>query len=178
MGNACETWSVARLIGRAAFVLPMGIAAAASQPAAAADPLVLPLEAGQPVEITCTTRALVVADEKFSATRGTFRLRLVLKDATTDPPAGEWSIVTSTPEHTASLSIVHGEACKVACPLVARPGVRPELWAPRRAAPEAMPGEDALTVAAIDTAKSALRATTFRAKELHALEEGECRREP
>jgi hypothetical protein len=141
---------------------------------AAADPL--QLETGKPVEITCETQSVVVAGEA-RVSKGTMRLRLAAAEQTGGAQAGTWSVIAVDDGHAASFAHLHRQACAAGCPIQTGPRSQPMLWAPRMALPEAMDGDAALTVAAIDPEKLTLKASTFRAKDLAALEQGECRRE-
>ena len=150
---------------------------------AAADPLTL--ESGKPVILVCETQSTVVAPEAAS-TKGALRVRLEVKDETVpdvtkpDPAkpdrTGTWSVVDLAASHTASFAARLKDACAPGCPLyLAKGGVAPELWAPKRAALGTLAPGEPLTVAAIDAMTLKLRASTFIDKDIAALEQGECR---
>ena len=145
---------------------------------AAADPLTL--ESGKPVILVCETHSTVVAPEAAS-TKGALRVRLEVKDETAPDPAkpdrtGTWSVVDLAASHTASFAARLKDACAPGCPLyLAKGGVAPELWAPKRAALGTLAPGEPLTVAAIDAMTLKLRASTFIDKDIAALEQGECR---
>lgn len=140
---------------------------------ALADPL--KLEPGKPVEIACETRSVVVAGEA-KVSKGALRLKLEVAAGAGGNEAGTWSVVSVDPGHAASFARVHKEPCAKGCPIQPGPKSQPMLWAPRIALPDAMEADAALTVVAIDPEKLTLKASTFRAKDLAALEQGECRR--
>lgn len=148
------------------------LATLACAPVAAADPL--NLAPGQTVELTCETRSVVVAGEA-KVSKGEIRLKLT----GTEPQgtqAGTWSVVKVDTGHASSLAAVHRQACASACPLQIGAKAQPMLWAPRIAMPDAMEGDAALTIVAIDPDTLALKASTYRSKDIAALEQGTCRR--
>lgn len=157
----------------AAFVCTLLQAMPVIASSALADPL--KLEPGNPVEIVCETQSVVVAGEA-KVSKGVMRLKL---EAAAEPggmQAGTWSVVSVDATHASSFAAVHKEACAQGCPIQNGPKSQPMLWAPKIAMPDAMTGEAALTVTAIDPQTLTLKASTFRAKDLAALEQGECRR--
>jgi hypothetical protein len=161
--------------GRRGAVLVAGAALLAATAAdhALADPL--KLEPGKPVEISCETQSVVVAGEA-KVSRGMLRLKLEASPASGGMQTGTWSVVSVDAGHAASLAMVHKEACGGGCPIQTGPNAQPTLWAPRIAMPDAMDGDAALTVTAIDPVKLTLKASTFRSKDLAALEQGDCTR--
>lgn len=159
-------WTGARA---AAAALAVALAAG---PSSAGDPL--KLEPGKTVELTCETRSVVVAGEA-KISKGEIRLKLT----GTEPQgtqAGTWAVVTVDAGHGSSLAAVHKDACASACPLQIGGKAQPMLWAPRIAMPDAMEGDAALTVVAIDPETLSLKASTYRSKDIAALEQGTCRR--
>lgn len=150
----------------------VALATFATAPTAAAEPL--KLEPGQTVELTCETRSVVVAGEA-KISKGEIRLKLT----GTEPQgtqAGTWAVVNVDAGHASSLAAVHRQACASACPLQIGAKAQPMLWAPKIAMPDAMEGDAALTVVAIDPETLGLKASTYRSKDIAALEQGTCRR--
>ena len=149
-------------------VLALGLLGPA---ALAADPLAV--APGRPIEIACETEAIHLEADKFKATKGRVRLRLEAGPAEAAGGA-KWSVVAVEDSHAASFATQHRTACAGGCPLVTAPGAEPQLWAPRRAAPEQLGPDEMLTIATVKPDGLVLRASTFRAKELAALERGPC----
>lgn len=149
------------------------IALAANSALAVAEPL--KLEPGKPFEIACETQSVVVAGEA-KVSRGSLRFRVTPAAEPMGGQAGSWSVIAVEGSHAASFASVHKEACAGGCPVQIGAKSQLMLWAPRLAMPEAMEGNAALTVAALDAEKLTLKASTFRAKDLAALEQGDCRR--
>lgn len=142
-------------------------------PPAVAEPL--KLEPGKPVEIVCTTQSVVVAGEA-KVSRGALRLRLVGAAEPGGMQAGTWSVVSVDAAHAASLAAVHKDTCAQGCPIQLGLKSQPMLWSPRIIMPDAIEGDAPLTVTAIETDTLRLRASTFRSKDLAALEQGDCKR--
>lgn len=154
-----------------AAVAALAVALAAI-PAGAADPL--KLEPGQTVELTCETRSVVVAGAA-KISKGEIRLKLTGAEPQ-GSQAGTWAVVTVDAGHASSLAAIHRQACAGACPMQISAKAQPMLWAPRIAMPDAMEGDAALTVVAIDPETLGLKASTYRSKDIAALEQGTCRR--
>lgn len=140
---------------------------------ALADPL--KLEPGKPAEIVCETQSVVVAGEA-KVSKGALRLKLEGAAEAGGVEAGTWSVDSVDAGHAASFAHVHKAPCATGCPIQLGAKSQLMLWAPRIAMPDAMSGDAALTVTGIDPDKLTLKASTFRAKDLAALEQGECRR--
>jgi hypothetical protein len=143
-----------------------------SGPAHAADTLTI--APGQTVELTCETRSVVVAGEA-KISKGEIRLKLTGAESQ-GAQAGTWAVVTVDAGHASSLAAVHKQACASGCPMQIGAKAQPMLWAPRIAMPDAMEGDAALTVIAIDPETLGIKASTYRAKDIAALEQGTCRR--
>ena len=155
---------------RAAAAVALATLATSSR--AAAEPL--KVAPGQTVELTCETRSVVVAGEA-KISKGEIRLKLT----GTEPQgtqAGTWAVVTVDAGHASSLAAVHKQACASGCPLQIGARAQPMLWAPKIAMPDAMEGDAALTIVAIDPETLGLKASTYRSKDIAALEQGTCRR--
>jgi hypothetical protein len=150
---------------------------------ASADPA-LNLTIATPLDITCETKAVAVAPEA-KTTAGTLRVRLNrTDDGTTGTMVGTWTVIETATRHSASFAALQSMACKDGCPLGttpqadARPPVKVELWAPRRATLDGISPNVALTVAALDLTAMTLRVSTFLDKQIAALEQGDCRISP
>jgi hypothetical protein len=138
----------------------------------------LALEPGKALVLECETESIHLESEKFKATRGKLRLRLEVPAASAAGQDARWTVVSVADTHGASFAAQHQKACAGGCPLIVAAGAEPQLWAPRRVAPEQLRPDELLTVAAIKPDGLVLRASTFRAKELAALERGECKQAP
>jgi hypothetical protein len=138
----------------------------------------LKLERDRPEEVVCATRAIVVAEQQFKATRGELKVSIVVTSAGEASLEGAWRIMAIEAGHSASLGAVHAESCRSGCPLHGRRGGKVELWAPGRLAPAQIPVGQVLVVAAIDIVRLTFHATHLKGNELYALEQGQCRLEP
>jgi hypothetical protein len=142
-------------------------------PAAAAEPLTL--TPGEPVELVCATRAVLLAPTE-ATTSGTVRLKL--EAAAGGEAAGRWSVLDFDVGHKGSFAGREQVRCASGCPL--KTGKRLELWAPRIAGAKALTSDGPLVVAAIDPMTLKLNATTIIVEPVvgemvSALEEGQCK---
>jgi hypothetical protein len=157
----------------------VGAAFALSATAApcSADPL--KLEPGKPAEIACDTKSVVVATDAANATSGNIRLKLeVVQGGDAAKPAGTWSVIAVDAAHKGSFAAREKEACAKGCPLAVGPDGAVQIWAPGPKALASLADGEALLLAVIKPATLALRASTFRGKDIEALEEGTCRVAP
>ena len=141
---------------------------AAAPVAVLAEPL--KFEPGKPLTISCETQAVVVAPEA-ATTKGVLRLRLDPKEPGT---ASVWSVLDLDAAHSSSFAARHREGCATGCPLENVTGPKVELWAPKKALPAAQPATESLTIATLDISTLQLRASTFLANDIAALEQGTC----
>lgn len=153
--------------------MPQAAPQPAQQPAYAGPPL--ELRPGEPVEITCETKSVVVATGAANATAGALRLALELGDATA-PTAdrGRWRIVAVDTAHKGSLASIQAETCADGCPL-ALGSDDVQLWAPAPKGVVELGPDELLMLAVLKTATLQLRVSTFRGQQIEALESGACR---
>ena len=152
------------------------VAAAASAPAVADT---LKLEGGQPLSVQCGTKSVVVATNAAKATSGAIRLELDLKLATAEKPkSGTWTIVAVDAAHTGTFGVAEREMCAKGCPFTVAADGTVQLWAPQPKTIDKLADDETLLIAVIKPGTLALRASTFRGKEIEALEEGQCRLAP
>lgn len=152
----------------AALLAPMTIALA---PICFADPL--RLEAGKPFDLLCDTKSVVVATDAANATSGAVRLRLEAKaDA---PKSGTWSIVSVDDAHKGSFATSRREECAKGCPMSVPASAEFQLWYPVPKTLDKLADGEGLLIAVIKPDTLALRASTFRGKDIEALEQGQCR---
>jgi len=138
---------------------------------ARAEPL--KLEPGKALELLCETRGVVVATDAANATSGQTRLRI-------EPEAGSaargtWTIVASEETHKAGIGVTLKETCAKGCPFDVSAKGEAQLWAPGVKALNNLADGEALSIAVIRPEDQSLRASTFRGKDIEALEEGTCR---
>lgn len=150
----------------AALLLALMIASAHAEP--------LKLEPGKSLELDCQTRSIVVAAEAANATSGSARLKL-------DPAAGDkadkgkWGVVSLDDAHKGGFAARHKDACAKGCPFDLSAKGEVQLWAPEAKAFDKLGENEILSIAIIKPDTLVLRASTFRSKEIEALEEGTCR---
>lgn len=159
---------------------PLAIAGAmlaftAASAVALADPL--KLEGGKPLEIGCDTRSVVVATDAAKATSGAIRLKL--EPAAGDrPKTGTWSILSVDAAHQGGFATTQRDTCAKGCPMTVSANGEAQLWAPEVKTIDKLKDGESLLIAVIKPDTFALRASTFRGKEIEALEEGQCRMVP
>lgn len=152
--------------------------AAASTPPASppqqSPPSAIRLVVGTPVEVSCETQAVVVAEGAPDATRGALSLRLELTDAAPQS-TGKWSVIGVDSVHRGSLAAVNRKACTAGCPLTLGSNGDIQLWAPAVKSIQALESGEVLLLAVVRS-DEALRASTFKGQAIEALEEGHCRK--
>lgn len=134
----------------------------------------LKLEPGKSIEITCDTRAVVVATDAAAATAGAIRLKLDVA-AGEKAEKGTWSVVSADDAHKGSLAQRHKETCAKGCPFDLSGKGEFQLWAPEPKTIDKLGDKDTLTVAVIKPDNSEIRASTFVGREIEALESGACK---
>lgn len=158
--------------------LRMGLAAALAALAAAglgAEPITLTADA--PVHLVCETKSIGFAKDAASASRGTLGLKLVLLSA--GPTSkGRWMPASVDDRHTGSLAFSQRDTCANGCPLAIAANGELQLWSPAPRSLEGLKDDESLLIAVVRADGATLRASTFRGKQIEALEEGTCRRQP
>lgn len=162
MMRAAAVWALA--------VVGAGSGIAAEPPPAALAPLLL--EPGKPVEISCRTKAVVVATNAANATSGGLRLKLVTT-ADSSGAAGTWTIVAVDDAHKGSLAALQAKACANGCPVIYEKGADVQLWAPMPKGIDKL-GPDEILLLAVLKPGLQLKASTFRGQQIEALESGTC----
>ena len=158
----------------AAPPLPRSIIALAILTVAAsalADPL--KLEPGKPLEVSCETKSVVVATDAANATSGAIKLKL--EPAADSPKSGTWTILSTDDRHKGSFAAANRETCAKGCPMTISAANEAQLWAPEAKTIDKLKDGESLLIAVIKPDTFALRASTFRGKDIEALEEGQCR---
>ncbi len=137
----------------------------------------LKLVPNKPIELICSTRSVVVADEGANASNGEIKLSLVLKDAGAKPPSGAWRAVSTDPGHGGSFAAIahQGKACADSCPLLVPDDAQIQLWSPAPKGVDQLADKEMLLLAVVKPLSLDLRATTFNGKQIEALEQGKCR---
>ena len=153
----------------------MQFASSSSLAADSAKTPLLKLEVAKPIEITCSTKSVVVAANAANATTGELKLSLLLKDAAAKPPSGAWRIAAVSEQHEGSLGKREAKACAEACPLTIGADGNIELWSPAPKGITQLADGELLLLAVVKSKSLDLRATTFNGKQIEALEEGTCR---
>lgn len=154
-----------------------GVVAVTASMVALAEPL--KLEGSKPLVVECDTKSVVVATDAAKATSGAIRLKLELALATAEKPkTGTWTIVSVDDTHKGAFAVAQRETCAKGCPFTVAANGEPQLWAPEAKTLDKLGESDSLLIAVIKTDSLALRASTFRGKDIEALEEGQCRMVP
>ena len=133
----------------------------------------LKLEAGKDLTLTCDTRSVVVADQA-AATAGSADFKLTVP-AGNSADKGTWLVASVDAVHKGGLAERHKDACSKGCPFDTSAKGELQLWAPDAKTLDKLGDKDLLTIAVIKPDTLALRASTFRGKDIESLEEGQCR---
>lgn len=158
---------------RVAAAVPALMALCAA-PACHADPL--KLQPGKPIELICDTKSVVVATDAADATSG--KLTLALEADTDGTKSGSWRIVSVDEAHKGSFAGSRRERCAKGCPITIAAGGDIQLWQPEPKSLDKLGDGESLLIAVIKPDGLALRASTFRGKDIEALEGGQCRMDP
>lgn len=146
----------------------------ASSCAALTDPP--KLEAVEPLELACDTKAVVVATDAANASSGRIRLSLQLDAGQSSPMSGRWHIAGADEAHTGAFAATQRTGCSSGCPLTFSASGDAQLWSPAPKAVNQLAEGEVLLLAVVKPETLRLRATTFRGQQIEALEEGECRK--
>jgi hypothetical protein len=172
------------MTGRSRYIsLVTGLALILPLPAQADK---LSLTPGQPVAVACQTRAVVVAESGAKASSGGFALTLALakregrgaEDAAQNAGAGTWVVRSADANHNGSFALLQREQCRDGCPLTLGRDGAAQLWWPGPKVLDQQGDQDVLVLAVLDGGTLRLKASTFRGKQIEALEEGQCRMDP
>ncbi len=129
---------------------------------------------GTGLAIECDTKAVVVAADAAKASNGAITLQLTAPPAAGTP--GVWTIISVSDQHDAAFAKTQRTACNEGCPLSVQPAGEIHLWAPKPNSLDKLAEGELLLLAVLKPATLALRASTFRGKDIEALEEGVCRK--
>ncbi len=136
----------------------------------------LKVEAGKPFELTCETRAVVVATGAANATTGTIALKI--SPAADNARKGTWTVTDAGKAHSGGFATRQKEACAKGCPFDVSAKGETQLWAPGPKSLDRLAEDESLLIAVIKPKGLALRASSFRGKDIEALEEGQCKVKP
>lgn len=157
-----------------------------SGPDAAGDvPVGALVHPGAVVAYECDTEAFGMDFTPFKKTEGTIRLtlRAVAAEQETGAgphsPAGTWQV--SGPDgdaHVASIARLVGQICqKDGCPFTLSAKGEAMLWQPAPKSLDKLGEKETLTIAVLKPAPLSISISTFRGRDIVALEKGACRRE-
>ncbi|MCH9807820.1 MAG: hypothetical protein K0U74_08820 [Alphaproteobacteria bacterium] len=154
------------------YALAFGaIALLASSSLLAADTLDLT----KPAPLTCETSAVILDANPFKASQGTILIEMRLDDPKAPKGGGRWKIASSSSDHDSSFAVTTPETCKPDCPLTQGKDGAIQLWSPKPMALTQIDDETTLVLVSIDPKTLELKASSFRNKQLAALERGECK---
>ena len=132
------------------------------------------LAPGADVIIACDTKAVVVATDSAKASNGA--ITLTLSVPARGSASGVWRITSAAEQHQAAFATTQRAVCKDGCPLSSSPTGEIQLWAPKPNSLDRLADGEQLLLAVLKPASMTLRASTFRGKDIEALEEGRCRK--
>lgn len=130
----------------------------------------------------CATEAIGMDFTPFKKTSGTIRLTLTRKaaDAAADPapnaPAGTWRVSGNGETHVASIAKLLKEACAPDCPLTLSVKGEAMLWSPAPRSLDKLGEGELLTIAVMKPEPLTVSISTFRGRDIVALEKGTCLR--
>lgn len=154
--------------------LAIAATAIAADVRAAEQEAALLLSPGTTVTVACDTKAVVVAADAAKASNGPITLSLSGPAGAAE--AGVWRITAVGDQHRAAFASAHRETCKDGCPLSVQPSGDIQIWSPKPNSIDKLAEGEVLLLAVLKPATMALRASTFRGKDIEALEEGVCRK--
>lgn len=128
--------------------------------------------------LTCDTEAFGMDFNPFKKTNGTIQLDLKPSASPSDaksPVVGTWYVKSSNTGHVASIATLLAEICIDGCPITRSPGGRPLLWAPAPKALDDVGETETLTIAALKSKPLSVSISTFRGRDIVALEKGTCK---
>lgn len=180
MMRLITTAVAAVLIASPLWTTGLGATEPPTIPPATSEPVTTPiLAAGAEVTVACTTKAVVVATAAAKVSNGPIELNLSATAATAGdagPVAGTWRIVSVGDQHQATFAATQRTVCNDGCPLTVQATGEVQMWAPKPNTLDKIADGEMLFVAVLKPATLALRASTFRGKDIEALEEGTCRK--
>lgn len=130
----------------------------------------------------CATEAIGMDFTPFKKTSGTIRLTLTRKaaDAPADPapnaPAGTWRVSDNGETHVASIAKLPKQACAPDCPLTLSVKGEAMLWSPAPRSLDKLGEGELLTIAVMKPEPLSVSISTFRGRDIVALEKGACLR--
>ncbi len=169
-----------------------GLPASAADPDAKSDPPGTMAGDAHPPPLTvpgattaydCDTEAFGMDFTPFKKTDGTIRLSLeanivdAAQSAQPTAPAGTWQVSGPADDrHVASIAKLVGASCSKGCPFTLSPKGEAMLWAPQPKSLEKLGEKETLTIAVIKPDPLSVSISTFRGRDVVALEKGACRK--
>lgn len=167
--------------GALCVALPVGAQAADDKPSALTA-------AGATTAYTCDTEAFGMDFTPFKKTDGMIRLALTAKSdgapAVEGPnaPAGSWTVALAGQDsrpagrHVASIATLVAQTCANGCPYTLSPKGEAMLWAPEPKSLDKLGDKETLTIAVLKSEPLSVSVSTFRGRDIVALEKGPCRK--
>jgi len=146
------------------------------KPKPSGSPLLL--TPGKHAALTCDTEAFGMDFKPFKKTIGTIELKLVPQMTPPKSPAdvqGTWYVTASAPGHVASIATLLSETCAKGCPFTRAPDGLTLLWAPTPKTLDKIGDTETLTIAALKQQPLSVSISTFRGRDIVALEKGACK---
>lgn len=123
-------------------------------------------------ELTCETSAVVLDANPFEASQGQIALKILEK--TEGDAAGTWSVANVAADHGSSFAVAAKTNCTEGCPVTRGKDGAWQLWSPEPMGLTQIPEGTTLVIVSLDPQSLELKASSFRGKELAALERGPC----
>lgn len=139
---------------------------------------------GTVADYDCVTEAIGMDFAPFKKTNGTIRFTISRNAAVagqpTDPkanaPDGTWRVSGNGETHVASITKLAAETCANGCPLTLSEKGEAMLWAPGPMPLEKLGEVETLTIAVVRPQPLSVSISTFRGRDIVALEKGTCRK--
>lgn len=135
---------------------------------------------GDAAAFTCDSEAIGMDFTPFKKTGGTIRLTLTRKaaEASADPlanaPVGTWRVSGNAEAHAASIAKLVMETCANGCPFTLSSKGEAMLWAPAPKSLDKLGEGETLTIAVLKPEPLSVSISTFRGRDIVALEKGAC----
>ncbi len=136
------------------------------------------VRAGERV-LSCETNAVNFETNPFAASKG--RIDLVLTDGNREGEgeggnkiAGTWKVTRVDDGHTSSFAKTTTDDCAAGCPFTTGKDKAVQLWAPKPLALSQLADGQLLVLASFDPVSREIKVSSFRDKQMAALERGTC----
>lgn len=131
----------------------------------------VPAEPAKAVVLRCATGAFGMDFTPFKKTDGNIRVTIMV-----EAPAatGRWQVAALGDGHAASIATLLAGRCDGGCPATRDEKGGYQLWAPAPKALQQLADDEMLTIGVVAPDLKDIKISTFRGRDIVALEKGEC----